>query len=69
MAIEALLAFNRKFVHKPQHDLELILYIILYICTFVWGPSLLLYELDVHTLESLYAPMVQQLRYQTNRVP
>ncbi len=37
MAIEALLAIN--FVHKPQHDLESILYIILYICTFVHGPG------------------------------
>ena len=40
MAIEALLAVNQTFVHKPQHDLELILYIIIYICTFVCGPGL-----------------------------
>ena len=40
MAIEALLAINQTFVHKPQHDLESILYIILYICTFVRGPGL-----------------------------
>jgi hypothetical protein len=46
MAIEALLANNRTFVHKPQHDLESILYIILYICTLVRGPCLPLYELD-----------------------
>jgi hypothetical protein len=45
MAIEALL--NPKFVHKPQHDLESILYIILCICTFVPGPGLSLYEADV----------------------
>ncbi len=38
MAIEALLAIN--FVHKPQHDLESMLYIIFYICTFVRGPGL-----------------------------
>ena len=46
MAVEALLAANRTFVHKPQHDLESILYIILYICTLVRGPGLPLYELD-----------------------
>jgi len=45
MAIEALL--NPKFVHKPQHDLESILYIILCICTFVPGPGLSLYKVDV----------------------
>jgi len=38
MAVEALL--NSNFVHKPWHDLESILYIILYICTFVQGPGL-----------------------------
>ena len=49
MAIEALLAINQTFVHKPQHDLESILYIILYICTFVHGPCLPLsrHKLDV----------------------
>jgi hypothetical protein len=46
MAIEALLAINQTFVHKPQHDLESILYIILYICTLVHGPGLPQYELD-----------------------
>ena len=40
MAIEALLRINPKFVHKPEHDLELILYIILYMCTLVQGPGL-----------------------------
>lgn len=40
MAIEALIANNQIFVHKPKHDLESILYIILYICTFVRGPGL-----------------------------
>ena len=53
MAIEALLATNRTFVHKPQHDLESILYIIIYICTFVHGPGILSrHELDVthHTM-------------------
>ncbi len=45
MAIEALL--NPIFVHKPQHDLESILYIILCICTFVPGPGLSLFEVDI----------------------
>ena len=47
MSIEALLAIEPTFVHKPQHDLESILYIILYICTFVRGASLPLCKLDV----------------------
>ena len=45
MAIEALL--NPTFVHKPHHDLESILYIIIFICTFVPGPGLSLYESDI----------------------
>jgi hypothetical protein len=45
MAIEALL--NPNFVHKPRHDLESILYIILCICTFVPGPGLSLYKSDI----------------------
>ena len=40
MAIEALLETNPTFTHKPQHDLESILYIIIYICTFIQGPGL-----------------------------
>ena len=40
MAVEALLGINQTFIHKPQHDLESILYIILYFCTFVCGPGL-----------------------------
>ena len=46
MAVEALLATNQTFVHKPQHDLESFLYIILYICTLVRGPGLPLYKED-----------------------
>ncbi len=44
MAIEALLTTNGTFIHKPRHDLELILYIIIFICTFVWGPGLPIYR-------------------------
>jgi len=39
MAIEALLRTNPNLVHKPEHDLESILYIILYMCTFFQGPG------------------------------
>ena len=46
MAIEALLETNPTFIHKPRHDLESILYIILYICTFIQGPGLPLYKLN-----------------------
>ena len=44
MAIEALLTTNGSFIHKPCHDLESILYIIIFICTFVWGPGLPIYS-------------------------
>jgi hypothetical protein len=47
MAIEALLETNQTFIHKPRHDLESILYIILYICTFIQGPGLPLYKLNM----------------------
>ena len=40
MAIEALLADrDDNFAHLPRHDLESILYVILYICTFTNGPG------------------------------
>ncbi len=44
MAIEALLATNGKFTHEPRHDLESVLYIIIFICTFVRGPGLPIYS-------------------------
>lgn len=47
MAIEALLTIDQTFVHKLQHDLESILYVILYICTVVHSPGLQLHKLDV----------------------
>ena len=41
MAIEALLADGKeKFDHLPCHDLESILYVIFFICTFTKGPNL-----------------------------
>lgn len=48
MAIEALLE-SPTFIHKPRHDLESILYIILYICTFIRGPGLPLYKFNMPT--------------------
>ncbi|KAF8220974.1 hypothetical protein L208DRAFT_1152200, partial [Tricholoma matsutake] len=40
MAIEALIApRDVEFAHMPSHDLKLILYVILYICTFTEGPN------------------------------
>lgn len=39
MAIEAMIGFGSRFVHTVQHDLESILYIILYMCTSTSGPG------------------------------
>ena len=39
MAIEAL-ACTGHFEHAPHYDLELILHVIIYICTFTNGPNL-----------------------------
>jgi hypothetical protein len=39
MAIEALITENENFTQHPRHDLESILYVIFYICTFTKGPS------------------------------
>jgi hypothetical protein len=39
MAIEALMRFHGVFIHKPRHDLESILYIIIYLCTYMEGPA------------------------------
>jgi hypothetical protein len=50
MAIEALLGFSPNFIHKPHHDLESMLYVILYVCTVVRGPGLLLNESDTSTM-------------------
>lgn len=44
MAIEALLTTNGTFIHKPRHDLESILYIVIFICTYVRGPGLPVYR-------------------------
>ncbi|KAF8808616.1 hypothetical protein BYT27DRAFT_7337634 [Phlegmacium glaucopus] len=52
MAIKALLAEgNDEYAHLPLHDLESILYVILYICTFTKGPGLP--QLDFETPDTV----------------
>jgi len=41
VAIEALITFPQPFIHQPRHDLESILYVILYICTYFKGPGIM----------------------------
>jgi Fungal protein kinase len=40
MSIEALTTEDQNFTHQPCHDLESILYVIFYICTFTKGPGI-----------------------------
>ena len=40
MSIEALTTEDEDFTHHPRHDLESILYVIFYICTFTKGPGI-----------------------------
>jgi hypothetical protein len=40
MSIEALTTEDQDFTHHPRHDLESILYVIFYICTFTKGPGI-----------------------------
>lgn len=40
MSIETLITEDQNFVHHPRHDLESILYVIFYICTFTKGPGI-----------------------------
>jgi serine/threonine protein kinase len=51
MAIEALI--DPDFIHGPHHDLESILYIIIYVCTFVCGPGAPLFESQIPRSMSL----------------
>jgi hypothetical protein len=52
MAIEALIAEGKYFAHLPHHDLESILYVILYICTFTKGPNVPRPDYEMpHTLQ------------------
>ena len=41
VAIEAMVNYPEPFVHKPCHDLESILYVIFYFCTYFKGPGVL----------------------------
>jgi hypothetical protein len=41
MAIEALINFGKPFKHEPRHDLESLLYVILYMCTYTTGPGIM----------------------------
>jgi hypothetical protein len=38
MAIEALVNFGKPFKHSACHDLESLLYVIIYLCTYTTGP-------------------------------
>jgi hypothetical protein len=40
MSIEALTTEDENVAHHPRHDLESILYVIFYICTFTKGPGI-----------------------------
>lgn len=40
MSIETLITVDQNFAHHPRHDLESILYVIFYICTFTKGPGI-----------------------------
>ena len=44
MAIEAMIGFRPNFIHSAQHDLESILYIILYMCTMTEGPGIMRFQ-------------------------
>jgi hypothetical protein len=39
VAIEALMTFPKPYTHQPHHDLESILYVILYVCTYFKEPN------------------------------
>lgn len=50
MSIEALTTEDENFIHHPRHDLESILYVIFYICTFTKGPGIPRTAKEVTTL-------------------
>jgi hypothetical protein len=47
MAIKALINFSKPFQHKFYHDLESLLYVILYMCTYTTGPATMRKVADV----------------------
>ena len=63
MAIESLLSFS-PFFHQPRHDLESILYIIVYVCTFTLGPSkLYMPPADARTYTSSLLVQLREIGY------
>jgi Fungal protein kinase len=50
MSIEALTTNDEDFIHHPRHDLESILYVIFYICTFTKGPGIPRTAIEITTL-------------------
>lgn len=47
------MTFPKPFTHHPRHDLESILYVILYICTYFKGPSIERSETDFPEMSSI----------------
>jgi hypothetical protein len=61
--IEALLSFPKPFMHRPGHDLESILYVIFYFCTYFKGPGLHRDSDDLPEMVSI--PMERWFRQET----
>lgn len=51
--MEASLSYPKPFNHQPCHDLESILYVILYFCTYFKGPGLLRTSTDFPDMHSI----------------
>ena len=47
MAIEALVNYGKPFIQQSNHDLESILYVILYVCTYTTGPGTMRKDTDI----------------------
>jgi hypothetical protein len=47
MAIEALVNYGKPFIQRSNHDLESILYVILYVCTYTTGPGTMRKDTDI----------------------
>jgi hypothetical protein len=48
-----LITFPQPYIHQPHHDLESILYVILYICTYFKGPGVMRTATDFPELRSV----------------
>ena len=53
MAIEALVNYGKPFIQRPNHDLESLLYVILYVCTYTTGPGTMRKDTDIPKTMSL----------------